>query len=166
MAYVTLDRNNKVNQGTNGSGQTLYTAAVIATGGRSGEAQSSDRNLTVNLSIPREMGGTRATGTNPEQLFGAAFASSFEDSLMVAAKLMHIQLGEPFIQAKVSLGPVGEGVTGISVQLHIYIPGVERSVVDKLVSQAESICPYANAVRGNVHVGFVIEEQVPLFQAQ
>jgi lipoyl-dependent peroxiredoxin len=166
MAYLTLDRDNKVDEGIEGPAETFYTAAVIATGGRSGQAQSSDRNLAVNLSIPREMGGNSVTGTNPEQLFGAAFASSFEEALVTAAKRQHIELNETFIQAKVSLGPLEKGVSGISVQLRIHLPGVERSLADKLVSQAEAICPYANAIRGNVHVGFTIEEQVPLFQAQ
>jgi Ohr subfamily peroxiredoxin len=164
MAYVTLD--NKGDERVGGPKETFYTAAVIATGGRSGQVQSSDRNLAVNLSIPKEMGSDSPTGTNPEQLFAAAFASSFEDALITAGERQHVELGEPFIQAKVTLGPVEKGSNGISVQLQIHIPGVERSVVDRLVSQAESICPYANAIRGNVHVGFVIEEQVPLFQAQ
>lgn len=165
MAYVTLDRNDKVDQGIRGSTEIFYVAAVIATGGRSGQAQSSDRNLVVNLSIPKEMGGNNLAGTNPEQLFAAAFASSFEDALVTVAKRQHIELSETFIQARIGLGPTEKGANGLSVALHIYLPGVEKSIAEKLVSQAEAICPYASATRGNVPVRFVIEEQAPLFQA-
>ncbi len=166
MAYVTLDRNNKADEGVKGPTESFYTAAVIVTGGRSGQAQSSDRNLAVSLSIPKEMGGNSVTGTNPEQLFAAAFASSFEDALITAAKRQHIELSEAFIQARIGLGPIEKGANGLSVALHIYLPGVEKSKAETLVAQAESICPYASATRGNIPVRFVIEEQTPLFQAQ
>src|SRR2546427_1960282 len=106
MAYVTLDRNNKVDQGIRGPTETFYVAAVIATGGRSGQAQSSDRNLAVNLSIPKEMGGSKVTGTNPEQLFAAAFASSFEEALSIVAQRQHVELSDTFIQARIGLGPI------------------------------------------------------------
>ena len=165
MAYVTFDRNNKVQQGIRGPAEIFYNAAVIATGGRSGQAQSSDRNLAVNLSIPKEMGGNNATGTNPEQLFAAAFASSFEDTLSSVAKRQNVDLNEAFIQARIGLGPIDKGVNGLSVALHIYLPGVEKSTAEKLVAQAVAICPYASAIRGNIPVHFVIEDQAPLFQA-
>ena len=166
MAYVTLDRSNRVDGGIKGPAETFYTAAAIMTGERAGQAQSSDRNLAVNLSIPKEMGGNNVTGTNPEQLFGAALASSFAEALLVAAKRQHIELNEPFIRARIALGPAEKGANGLSAELRIFLPGVEMSLADKLVAQAEAICPYANAIRGNVPVGFVIEEKAPLFQAQ
>ncbi len=46
----------------------LYTAEATVHGGREGEARSSDGNLIVKLSPPKEMGGS-GEGTNPEQLF-------------------------------------------------------------------------------------------------
>ena len=164
MAYVTLDRNNKVDQGIRGPTETFYVAAVIATGGRSGQAQSSDRNLAVNLSIPKEMGGSKVTGTNPEQLFAAAFASSFEEALSIVAQRQHVELSDTFIQARIGLGPIQKGANGLSVALHIHLPGVEKLTTEKLVAQAEAICPYASAVRGNIPVRFVIEDQAPLFE--
>ena len=165
MSYVTLERNSNADEGIKGSAEIFYTAAVIATGGRSGQVQSSDRNLAVTLSVPRELGGNSVTGTNPEQLFAAAFASSFEDALITSAKRLHIEVSEAFIQARIGLGPLQKGTGGLTVALHIFLPGIDRNVVETLVAQAESICPYASATRGNIPVSFVIEEKAPLFQA-
>ncbi|MEO6890386.1 MAG: organic hydroperoxide resistance protein, partial [Ktedonobacteraceae bacterium] len=53
----------------------LYTATATVQGGRNGQAQSSDGNLQVHLSVPKEMGGDGTQGTNPEQLFAAGYAA-------------------------------------------------------------------------------------------
>ncbi len=42
----------------------LYTATASATGGREGQATSSDNALNVKLSTPRELGGAGGDGTN------------------------------------------------------------------------------------------------------
>jgi organic hydroperoxide reductase OsmC/OhrA len=49
----------------------LYRANARATGGRDGRAVSSDEVLDLKLTKPKELGGTGAVGTNPEQLFAA-----------------------------------------------------------------------------------------------
>jgi lipoyl-dependent peroxiredoxin len=68
----------------------LYTAEVTVTGGRNGQARSSDGALEVKLSVPREMGGTGEQGTNPEQLFAAGYAACFQSALMGAAHRKHL----------------------------------------------------------------------------
>ena len=47
--------------------RVLYTAKTNTTGGRDGQARSSDRRLVVKLTLP----GAPGSGTNPEQLFAA-----------------------------------------------------------------------------------------------
>ncbi|MCA3838320.1 MAG: organic hydroperoxide resistance protein, partial [Burkholderia sp.] len=49
----------------------LYKTSATSTGGRDGRAVSADNKLEVKLAAPRELGGTGAEGTNPEQLFAA-----------------------------------------------------------------------------------------------
>ena len=46
--------------------KVLYRAQATATGGRDGRAVSSDNQLDVQLSTPRELGGAGGVGTNPE----------------------------------------------------------------------------------------------------
>jgi len=61
--------------------RTLYTAEVTARGGRSGHVRSADGILDIDLRIPREMGGPGEPGSNPEQLFAAAYAACFESTV-------------------------------------------------------------------------------------
>jgi hypothetical protein len=50
----------------------LFTATATATGGRNGHTQSSDGMVSVDLSVPKEMGGLGRAGTaTPEHLFAA-----------------------------------------------------------------------------------------------
>lgn len=131
------------------------------TGGRNGEARSSDGTFDVKLSVPREMGGTGDSGTNPEQLFAAGYAACFQSALMGAARRKHLDASTSVITAKVGIGPTGRGGYALEVELHVALPGVERSVGEELVAMADSICPYSNAVRGNIPVKLVLEQPSP-----
>src|SRR5437879_13129625 len=53
----------------------LYTAEAVVEGGRAGHGRTSDGRLTVELSVPKAMGGDGGPGTNPEQLFAVGYAA-------------------------------------------------------------------------------------------
>lgn len=144
----------------------LYTAEVTVTGGRNGQARSSDSALEVKLSVPREMGGAGELGTNPEQLFAAGYAACFQSALMGAARRKQLDAGSSVITATVGLGPTGRGGFVLEVELHIQLPGVEWAVGEELIALADSICPYSNAVRGNIPVKLVLEEPSPMAESQ
>ena len=112
----------------------LYSAEVTVTGGRNGQARSSDSALEVKLSVPREMGGTGEPGTNPEQLFAAGYAACFQSALMGAARRKQLDAGSSVITATVGLGPTGRGGFALEVELHIQLPGVERAVGEELIA--------------------------------
>ena len=60
----------------------LFTATATATGGRNGHTQSSDGMVSVDLSVPKEMGGPGRAGTaTPEHLFAAGYADCFGGAL-------------------------------------------------------------------------------------
>ena len=61
-----------------GKGKVIYTAKTRTTGGREhGIARSSDGHLDVKLATP----GSPRIGTNPEQLFAAAWSACFESAI-------------------------------------------------------------------------------------
>ena len=55
----------------------LYRTSATATGGRDGKARSDDGRFEVQLSTPKELGGSGGSGTNPEQLFAAGYSACF-----------------------------------------------------------------------------------------
>lgn len=132
--------------------QTLYVAHATATGGRDGRAVSSDEQLSVALSTPRELGGAGGAGTNPEQLFAAGYAACFLGALkFVAAKEKVALPADTKIASDVGIGPLPTGF-GIEVTLNVSVPGLPREQVETLVEKAHVVCPYSNATRGNIDV--------------
>ena len=130
----------------------LYTATATATGGREGQATSSDGVLDVKLTTPRELGGAGGDGTNPEQLFAAGYSACFIGAMKAVAAKQGIKLPEDLsIDAEVDLGPVGQAY-GVAARLTIHLPGMEREAAQKLIDTAHMVCPYSNATRGNIPV--------------
>lgn len=130
----------------------LYTASATAQGGRDGRAQSDDGNLDVALTVPRELGGSGGSGTNPEQLFGAGYAACFLGAVKLVARTQKISLpAETTVSAKVGMGPVDIGYA-LEVELQVIMPGLDQVVADKILEGAHERCPYSNATRGNIEV--------------
>ena len=133
----------------------LYRAQAKATGGREGQASSTDNALNVQLSTPRELGGAGGPGTNPEQLFAAGYSACFIGAMKAVAGRQKIALpGEVSIKSSVSIGPMTgkEGAFGIAVKMEVSVPGMDRAAAEKLVATAHEVCPYSNATRGNIDV--------------
>jgi osmotically inducible protein OsmC len=127
----------------------VYTAKTKTSGGReNGASRSSDGLLDIRLSTP----GSARIGTNPEQLFAAAWSASFADAIALAARKRKIALpADVSIDAEVALN-LGDSGYFLSTRFNVTIPGLERCVAKQLVDAAERICPYAKATRGNVQV--------------
>jgi Ohr subfamily peroxiredoxin len=138
--------------------KVLYRAHAKATGGRDGQATSSDNALDVKLSTPRELGGGGGAGTNPEQLFAAGYSACFLGALKyVAAKEKVALPPDTAVEGTVGIGPLPTGF-GIEVELRITVPGLPREEAEKLVEKAHVVCPYSNATRGNIQVKLVVAE--------
>jgi Ohr subfamily peroxiredoxin len=137
--------------------KALYRTSATATGGRDGSARSDDERLEVRLATPKELGGAGGDGTNPEQLFAAGYAACFIGALKVAGQQLKLTVpASTSVTAMVGIGPRAEGGFGITADLTISLPGIERESAQKLVEAAHQICPYSNATRNNVEVGLTV----------
>jgi Ohr subfamily peroxiredoxin len=137
----------------------VYTATATATGGRAGTAKSSDERLTLTLSTPKALGGDDGPGTNPEQLFAAGYSACFIGAMKAVAGRQKISLpADVSITSSVAIGPMTgkPGAFGISVDMAISVPGMERSAAEALVATAHQVCPYSNATRGNIDVTLTV----------
>jgi Ohr subfamily peroxiredoxin len=130
-------------------GKVIYTAKTHTTGGREhGESRSSDGRLEVKLSLP----GSSRIGTNPEQLFAAGWSACFESAIGIAAHNRKVALpADLAIDAEVDLH-MADGGYFLSARLNISLPGIERDVARTLVDEADQLCPYSKATRGNLDV--------------
>jgi organic hydroperoxide reductase OsmC/OhrA len=55
------------------------------------------------------------------------------------------------IDAEVDLGTT-DGGYGLSARLKVSLPGIDRETAQALVDDAEQVCTYSRATRGNVDV--------------
>ncbi len=137
--------------------KVLYSTSATATGGRDGHARSEDGKVDVQLSTPKELGGSGGSGTNPEQLFAAGYSACFIGALKVAGQQLKTPVpADTSITATVGIGPRSEGGFGITADLLISLPGIGREDAQRLVDTAHQICPYSNATRNNVDVRLTI----------
>lgn len=134
----------------------LYKTKVTVSGGQaghgraSGVARSDDGNLILELRLPPALGGP-GEGTNPEQLFAAAYAACFHGALSLLARREQIPAEAMTVDVEVSFGrDPSDGGYALIADVRIRMPGVERHVAEELVRNTERLCPYAKMGREGI----------------
>lgn len=133
--------------------QTLFTAHATAIGGRNGHSQADDGLISVDLSVPKAMGGPGKPGTTtPEHLFAAGYAACFGGACEFQAQ--HLKLPAKSIEVKsaVSIGKDTDGGFGLAVVLDVTVDGLSQADAEKVVAAGHAFCPYSKAIKGNVDV--------------
>jgi len=131
----------------------LYEASATAVGGRNGNVKTEDGPIDFSLSVPKSMGGDGGDGTNPEQLFGSAYAACFGSSIEMIAENEKITIeGDISVTANISISKSKEGNLNLGAILDCIIPGVDVETGEMLVNKAHEVCPFSRATRDNITV--------------
>ena len=145
-----------------------YVGVATADDGRNGHVWTDDRRLetvvvpppSVWYKLQRMRLGTdeldNSAGTNPEQLFAAAYSCDFHGALGAVANFAKVDITGSTVTAKIGVGKDGQGGMGLEVELCVSIPGMDRAVAEKVVEAAHEICPYSQATRGNIQVDLTV----------
>jgi Ohr subfamily peroxiredoxin len=135
----------------------LYSTKVAATGGRNGSIRSDDGLLDLNLALPRTLGG-KGDATNPEQLFAGGYAACFENALLRVSREARHHFADDDVEvvADIGLSRNDSGGFVLSAALAVTIAGVDQETAGQLVQGAHAICPYSNAIKGNVDVQIAV----------
>jgi Ohr subfamily peroxiredoxin len=135
----------------------IYKTSATATGGRDGRARTEDGTVDVNLVVPKEMGGPGGEGANPEKLFAAGYSACFLGAMKAVSGKEGVKVpADATVTATVGFGPRSEGGYGITADLEVNLPGVDRADAERLMRAAHEVCPYSNATRNNVDVGLTV----------
>ena len=131
----------------------MYETRVTATGGRKGSIRSEDGLLELQLALPKAIGGT-GDATNPEQLFAGGYAACFENALLHIARRQGKALPDEAVSvtATVGLSMNDRGGFVLSAALAVDIAGIDQAAGEALAAAAHEVCPYSNAIRGNIDV--------------
>jgi osmotically inducible protein OsmC len=126
----------------------LYTATAHATGdGRNGHATTDDGRLDLDLRIPQEMGGPGGA---------AGYAACFHSALKVVGKRRDLDVDGSEVSASVGIGALPNGGFGLTVELDVHVPALDKETAESLASDAHQVCPYSNATRGNIDVTLTV----------
>ncbi|WP_223600964.1 organic hydroperoxide resistance protein [Chryseobacterium sp. GVT01B] len=128
--------------------KVLYSGNVVVTGGRNGEAKSSDGKLNIELTSP----GAKGNGTNPEQLLAAGWSACFIGAMHLGAAKMGVTLPSDLsVNASIDLATNEDGFF-LQAHLQIILPDLPVDEARKVVETAHATCPYSKATRGNINV--------------
>lgn len=133
--------------------KVLATAHATAVGGRNGHTESDDGLVSVDLSVPKSMGGPGKPGTTtPEHLFAAGYAACFGGACEFMSRQLKLIPGSLTVKSAVSIGQTPEGGFGLAVELTVEVGGLSQEDAEKVVAAGHGLCPYSNAIKGNVPV--------------
>ncbi|MFD1188906.1 organic hydroperoxide resistance protein [Pontibacter rugosus] len=136
--------------------EALYSTKATATGGRNGHITSETGVLDVDVRTPESLGGSKGDYLNPEILFAGGYAACFDNALLMIIRTQKVKAGTTTTTAHVSMGKLDNGGYGLAVTLEVNVPGVAQEVAQQLVEAAHEVCPYSNAIRGNVDVALKV----------
>ena len=130
----------------------LFTAHATSVGGRNGTSKADDGLIDVKLSVPKAMGGPGKPGTTtPEHLFAAGYAACFGGACDFMAKQLKLNPTSLEIKSAVTIGSIPNGF-GLAVVMEALVGGLSEADAEKLVAVGHALCPYSNAIKGNVDV--------------
>ena len=137
----------------------LFTATATAKGGRNGHSAAEDGSVSVDLSVPKEMGGPGKSGTTtPEHLFATGYAACFGGALDFVAKQHKQDATGATVTCAVTIGPRDAGGFGLAVKMKVVDKSLPQAELQALANEAhEKICPYSHATRNNVDVDLTVE---------
>ena len=121
----------------------LFTGKTHVTSGADGAAHSADGSLDIKLAQPHPAA---------ENLFAAAWSACYLGALGLAAAQRKVKLpSEPSVDTAIDLNN-SAGAFFLRARLDVSVPGVDRAVAQELIEAAHGICPYSQAVHGNIEV--------------
>ena len=136
---------------------SLHATKAAASSDPHGSIRSEDGLLDLKLALPPALGG-RGDATNPEQLFAGGYAACFENALLHVSRDAGHRFADDDIGvvARVDLSRNETGGFVLAAALVVTIAGIDQQTAERLVQGAHTICPYSNAIRGNVDVAISV----------
>jgi Ohr subfamily peroxiredoxin len=137
--------------------KTLTTIGATTVGGRDGRGKSSDGKLDLQFALGKELGGAGKEGVTPEHLFALGYSACFGSALQYVAGQKKKHLSPDFsVASDVSLCANDSGGFALQVELKVKLPGIEKAEAEEMVKIAHTVCPYSNAIKGNVPVKLTV----------
>ena len=131
-----------------------YATSATTKGGRNGRAILENNGLALAMGLQKEFGGN-GEGHNPEQLFTLGWSACFGQAILALARKHDLDGQDARVTCALSMDK-DEVSFGFKIEMKVSIPGADKAKVQALVEDADRICPYSRATRGNVPVTLTV----------
>jgi Ohr subfamily peroxiredoxin len=134
-----------------GKTRTTGSDAAVVSGNHEGKL---NMNLTVpgNSAAPAYQFDTIDPHPTAEQLFAGAWSACYIAAVGIAAKQKKVTLpAETSVEIEVDLG-MGGAEYLIQARINLIVPGIAPDVATAIAHDADALCPYSKATRGNIDV--------------
>lgn len=86
------------------------------------------------------------------------YAACFGNAVIhvTRAQVDKVRDGDIEVVGQVGMNSNGQGGLALSVKLEVTISGIEQDKAEEIVRTAHAVCPYSNAIKGNIDVQFVV----------
>ncbi|TFJ94594.1 organic hydroperoxide resistance protein [Lentibacillus salicampi] len=128
----------------------IFTSKATAKNGRDGHVRSADGLIDLELVNPAE--NKEDKGSNPEQLFAAAYSACFDASLHLVASKQNKKIDSETTAEVSFMKDSEDNGFKIAVTMNTEIEGVNPEEAEELAEDAHQACPYSKATRGNIEV--------------
>lgn len=109
---------------------------------------------TARLALPASLGGVPVAGaTNPEQLFGSAYAGCMVFAVEHALRRAKLDPGLAAgltATAEIRIGRAADRTNRMQAELRVELPALDQVTAERIVADAERWCPFHQAMHGNV----------------
>ena len=133
-----------------------YETKATNVGGRKGHVHTDDNAINVDVLPPQQADGN---ATNPEQLFAAGYAACFGNAVIhVTRSNKEYKIRDNDVEVLSTVGMVANGNGGFALTVHldVTLSGISQADAEKIVEQTHQVCPYSNAIRGNIQVSTTV----------
>lgn len=127
----------------------MFTSHATAKGGRNGHVKSDDGLIDLNLAQPGE---SNEKGSNPEQLFAAGYSACYDGALNLVADKKKKDIDSEITGDVSLMKDSADGGFKVGVVLNVKVKGVSQEEAEELAEEANKVCPYSKATRGNIDV--------------
>ncbi len=114
--------------------------------------------LDLAPALPKKLGG-KEDATNPKQLFAAGYAACFGNAVIHVSRSTDTKIRDNEVTLTGTVGLNSKDQSGFvpAVALDVTVSGVKQAKAEEIVRIAHSVCPYSNAIKGNVDVAFTVK---------
>ena len=136
--------------------KVLFTGKTHTRLSQAGSEAAKER-LDIRLTTPNNPSQVHHfTHTQPhptaEQLFAGAWSACYISALEVVAQSKQLTLPiDRVVEVEVDLGMAGSAYL-LQARLMVLLPGLDASLAQEIAHEADQICPYSKATRGNIDV--------------